>query len=304
MTEKNMTALVSLFARAYHYENSSTKILEDCVAKKLLTPKEYNEIAHHMTQGIGFFQPSFTGTEEEALQWVVNHNLAPSPLGRSAFAEKVLQNKVSMGARQYLIFGAGYDSFGYRQPTWGRGLEIFEIDQPHIIADKKQRLEHSEIAIPTNLHYISADLQEEAWIEKLTKSRSFSKEKISFFSLLGLVYYLPKEAFVQLLSTLRPLVPQGSAIVLDYPAEDDTKENSQNRETKLEELAKAANEPMVAKYTPKEMEKLLATQGFGIEQHLTPDKITETFFKKYNNDNPKCPIVAMDKVNYCLAVKE
>jgi O-methyltransferase involved in polyketide biosynthesis len=71
-----------------------------------------------MSEGIAFFNPSFVGTKEEALRWVVNHQLSPSPLGRAAFAEKMLENAVKIGAEQYLIFAAGYDTFSEMKSFW------------------------------------------------------------------------------------------------------------------------------------------------------------------------------------------
>lgn len=111
---ESMTALVSAFSRAYHFKNNAVRIFEDSIAGKLLSQAEYQQIADHMSRGISFFDPSFSGSKEEALKWITDQYLSPSPLGRAAFAETALKNAVRIGAKQYLIFGAGYDSFGYR----------------------------------------------------------------------------------------------------------------------------------------------------------------------------------------------
>ena len=63
----NMTALVSAFARAYHYRNNHTWVFADPVAEKMLTDEEYTAISQNMSQGISFFAPEFRGTQEEAL---------------------------------------------------------------------------------------------------------------------------------------------------------------------------------------------------------------------------------------------
>ena len=81
----NMTALVSCFARAYHYRNSNTPVFADSVAEQILMAEEYDAISRNMAQGIGYFAPGFKGTLEEALRFIVNHQLAPSVLARSAF---------------------------------------------------------------------------------------------------------------------------------------------------------------------------------------------------------------------------
>ncbi|MGN1295977.1 MAG: class I SAM-dependent methyltransferase, partial [Bacilli bacterium] len=92
MKEKNMTALVSAFARCYHYQNNKKWIYKDELASKIISKEEYNLVATSMAQGIHFFNKYFEGTREEALRWIVNKNLSPSVLGRSAFCEKMLES--------------------------------------------------------------------------------------------------------------------------------------------------------------------------------------------------------------------
>lgn len=88
MENKNMTALVSAFARCYHYKNNKYRIFSDNIAEKILSNEEYNAIANSMSEGINFFNPNFVGTKEDALRWIVDNQLSPSVLGRSAFCEK------------------------------------------------------------------------------------------------------------------------------------------------------------------------------------------------------------------------
>ena len=82
-----MTALVSCFARYYHYKNNKYKIFNDSISEKILNVDEINSISINMTNGIKFFNPKFVGTNEEALRWIVDNQLSPSVLGRSAFCE-------------------------------------------------------------------------------------------------------------------------------------------------------------------------------------------------------------------------
>lgn len=89
--EQNMTALVSLFARAYHQKNKDIKIFDDLLSTKLITEKEYEMIGLNMSQGISFFNPTFKGSKEEALKWIVDHQLSPSVLVRSAFCKEAIE---------------------------------------------------------------------------------------------------------------------------------------------------------------------------------------------------------------------
>lgn len=304
MEAKSMTAMVSAFSRAYHSTQNREKIFDDYLAKKILTEDEYEQIASNMSKGIVFFNPSFVGTQDEALGWVVNNQLSPSPLGRLAFAEKLLKNAVQIGVKQYLIFAAGYDTFAYRQPDWASKTQIFEIDHPATGADKQKRILSIVSEKPKNLHYVSADFRETNWQSKLLCCAEFDQNKISFCSLLGISYYLPKQVFKEIINTISNFVPKGSSIVFDYPDEYTYTDKAGERAKKQTAMAGAANEKMLASYSYMELEKLLVNSNFLIYENLTPDEITEQYFKKYNQANPEHSMTAFDNVNYCLAVKK
>lgn len=301
-TNKNsITALVSAFALAYHSKGDEPKVFDDPLEARLLTESEYGNIAQSMTAGINFFNPQFDGTADEALLWIVNNQLAPSPLGRKAFCRQSLANAAKIGAEQYLIFGAGYDTFAYRQPAWAAKLQIFEIDRPQMIADKKQRLRRADIEAPANVHYVEADLAADRQ-QKLQSNPCFAAEKISFGSLLGVVYYLSEQAFAKFLVATSALFPKGSSLLFDYPACSGEESGSVHAKQKM--MAKAAGEPMSRGYTYEELEKILAKHGFLIYENLVPQDINGRFFRQYNQANPQNPLVAVGDVNYCLAVKK
>lgn len=298
-----MTALVSAFSRAYHSIHNTEKVFDDYLAKEILTQSEYEQIASNMSKGIKFFNPSFKGTQEEALRWIVDNQLSPSPLGRAAFAERSLENAVRFGTEQYLIFAAGYDTFAYRQPEWASRIQIFELDHPIMSLDKQKRIQSIMAEKPSNLHYISADFTEDDWERNLIAYPAFDQSKISFCSLLGISYYLSKLDFAQIIDTVSNIVPKGSSIVFDYPDENAYTSKAGERAKKQMAMAGAANEKMLASYSYVELQQLLGDSNFLIYEHLTPSEITEQYFKKYNQSNPKHTITAFDNVNYCLAVK-
>jgi methyltransferase (TIGR00027 family) len=304
MEQKSMTALISAFSRAYHSVQNKEKVFDDYLAKDILTQNEYEEIANNMSKGIKFFNPSFEGTQDEALRFIVDNQLCPTPIGRAAFAEKSLKNAVKAGSKQYLIFAAGYDTFAYRQPDWATNIQIFELDHPFTSVDKQKRIESIFTETPSNLHYISIDFTEETWQRNLIEYSQFDQNKISFCSLLGVNYYLTKEDFAHTINTISSIVPKGNSIVFDYPDENTYTPKAGQRAKKTIALASAANEKMLASYSYLEIEKLLEHSNFLIYEHLTPDEITEQYFKKYNQANPEHPIKAFDNVNYCLAVKK
>ncbi len=222
MEQKSMTALVSAFARAYHSENNTVKIFDDSVARRLLTNEEYAQIADSMSGGISFFNSSFIGDKNAALRWVTDNQLSPSPLARAAFTEKSLATATQIGAKQYLIFAAGYDTFAYRQPDFAKRLRIFEIDRAAVVGDKKSRLCNAGITAPENVHFIDADFSESGWENELKKNNFFDKNLISFCSLLGLVYYISEHTFDAMLRTVSELLPKEAQLFSIIPTKTAT----------------------------------------------------------------------------------
>lgn len=304
MEQKSMTALVSAFSRAYHSQNNEVKIFNDSIAKQLLTDEEYAQIAKSMSDGIGFFNPTFAGGADQALRWIVDNQLSPSPLGRAAFAEKSLERAVYIGAKQYLIFGAGYDTFAYRQPIWAKNLKIFEIDHPATAIDKRDRLKNANLVIPDLVYYVEADFTKENWQESLLKCKMFDNDKISFCTILGVTYYLSKKTFEDFIAVVRDLLPKGSSILFDYPDENHFTSKAGERAKKQSMLAGAASEKMLAGYSYNDMEKLLSAYDFLIYEYLTPPEMNDQYFEAYNKANPSHRMTAFDNVNYCLAVRK
>ncbi|MFX3633212.1 MAG: class I SAM-dependent methyltransferase [Candidatus Pristimantibacillus sp.] len=303
MKNSSLTALVSAFSRAYHAEHNQIKIFDDLLARQLLTDEEYANIASNMSRAIALFQPDFIGSMEQALRRIVDNQLSPSPLGRAAFAEQALEVAVSLGARQYLIFAAGYDTFAYRQPEWATKLQIFEIDHPATAADKQNRLSVLKMNVPSNVHCISADFSEPDWQRQVLTYPSFNPNIISFSSLLGISYYLPKDVFKHLLTVIASLLPKGSSIVFDYPDEQTFTSQAGSRTQMQVMMAARAGEPMQASYSYKELELMLEEINLCVYEHLTPEEITQQLFQAYNDSQPAHKITAFDHVNYCLAIK-
>lgn len=294
MKEKNLTALVSCFARAYHYKNNKYKIFSDSIAEKIISSEEYNSIASNMANGIKFFNPKFVGSKENALRWIVDNQLSPSVLGRSAFCEKSLLNAIKIGCRQYLIFASGYDTFAYRSNI--NSLNVFEIDKSEMIEDKIRRLDNNRIDY-SKVNFIKCDFTNKNWINNITNS-NYNKKQISFSSLLGISYYLTKEEFCNMIQSISNILSSGSSIIFDYPTYEESKETQIN-----EELAKTANEEMKSKYSYKEIEDILSENGLLIYEHLNSEEMTNTYFYNYNTLNPNNRIIAPKGVCYCLAVK-
>ena len=268
---ENKTAKVSCFVRAYHHRHGEPRVFADGAAELLLGQKDYEAIGENIAQGIGFFTPEFTGTQEEAVAVIVEKQLASPVLGRSAFCEGHLANEIALGCGQYVIFAAGYDTFAYR----GQMLElvVYHLDLPEVIRDRENCAEKVGLRSGSSCRDVSCNLTEETWTEKLLAA-GFHQRKKTFGSLLGIIYYLPRAAFEKLVEQIAKLWPEGSAICLDYPQKD-MGEISE----KTWQLPAGAGEAMQTKYSYGEMEQLLAERGFLIYEHLDAREMTARFFR-------------------------
>ena len=289
--EQNMAALVSLFARAYHQKNKDIKIFDDLLSTKLITEKEYEMIGLNMSQGISFFNPTFKGSEEEALKWIIDHQLSPSVLVRSAFCKEAIEEMKEKGCQQYLDFASGYDSFAY---YYQNQMHVFEIDKKEVIEDKRQRCKDVDIE---NIQFLSIDLSQDNWINTLLQS-DYQEDQLSISSMLGLSYYLTKDEFKKMLKQLSKYLLKGSHLVFDYPSIQESKETKIN-----EMLAKEADEPMKAKYSFAELKEILNQCHLTIIQHENHQTVTEKYISNYNVYYKDDPIKAPEGVCYCVVEK-
>lgn len=287
-----MTALVSSFVRCYHDKKSNIKIYSDKYVQYILNSEEYIAILNNMSDGIKFFNPKFNGTKEEAIKCIVNNQIGPSVLGRSAFNKKSLKTAISIGCKQYLIYASGYDTSAI-----GKNIKCFEIDRAEMIEDKIKRLEDNNINM-NNLEFIKADFTNNKWFDSVLNS-SYNKLLISFNSLLGISYYLTKEEFKNMIEQISNNICEGSSILFDYQTDKYSEETYIN-----EKLASATQEEMKSKYSYNEIEEILSNNNMKIYEYLNNEDITNEYFDDYNTLNPNDKIIAPEGISYILAVKK
>ncbi|AWB46075.1 SAM-dependent methyltransferase [Paenibacillus sp. CAA11] len=300
--ESSLTSLISAFGRAYHSIYDTPKIFDDFIAKDLISQKEFEDIRENMIKGIQFFNieiaQRFHDAPEEILKWITQVQLSPTPLARSAYCEKVLFNELRLGVKQYAILGAGLDTFCFRHPELEDSLKVFEIDYPSTQEFKKQRLAQANLKIPSHLHFVSMDFTDKFSYQNLLQE-GFENKK-TFFSLLGVSYYLTKEDNARLLNDLFTQVPSGSSIVFDYADEKLFEEKGiSNRVENMVKMASASGEPMKSCFTYDEIENILDKSDLLIYEHLSPTMINERFFN-HRSDY----LSAFETIHYIHAVKK
>jgi methyltransferase (TIGR00027 family) len=133
-------------------------------------------------------------------------------VARSRYAEDKLAEAVAAGATQYVLLGAGLDTFAHRNPY--AALHVFEVDHPATQQWKRELLASSDVAMPSNLTYAPIDFEHQTLPEQL-RDAGFDHHAKTFFAWLGVVPYLTQEAFRATLSFIAGS-PAGSGVVMDY----------------------------------------------------------------------------------------
>ena len=140
----------------------------------------------------------------------------PSSLAGRADAEDLLEEAVrQQEVKQYVILGAGLDTFAWRRPDLLARLQVFEIDHPATQADKRQRLQAISRENPRQLHFLPVDFSQEDLAAALKRS-AFDPQAPSFFSWLGVTYYLTRDAVCATWRAIAEVAPAGSVVIFDY----------------------------------------------------------------------------------------
>ena len=192
---------------------------------------------------------------------------------RSRVAEDALADDAARGSRQYVILGAGLDTFAWRQPAWAAGLSVIEVDHPASQAEKQAMLAGAGLQIPKNLRFAAIDFESETLGQGLVRN-GVDISKQASFSWLGVTMYLTRDAIDQVLETTAAF-PPGSTITLTFaqPRADD------EFGAWLAGRAAEAGEPWLSYFTPEEMEQTLRRAGYARIDFLGRDEATRRYYE-------------------------
>jgi methyltransferase (TIGR00027 family) len=194
---------------------------------------------------------------------------------RSRFAEDQLACAIAQGVTQYVLLGAGLDTFAYRNPF--PQLEVFEIDFPATQAWKRSLLAKAAIGEPATVRYIPLDFEHKTLVEGLREGGlDFSRP--AFFGWLGVVPYLTLEAFRSTLETMAQL-PKGTGAAFDFGLSPETL--GWRQRLVFEALAARvarAGEPFRLFFTPESLEAELRRAGFARIDVRNAEQLNRAYF--------------------------
>ncbi|MDT4987394.1 MAG: hypothetical protein QOI74_1488 [Micromonosporaceae bacterium] len=196
---------------------------------------------------------------------------------RTRFAEDALAAAVATGTRQLVILGAGLDTFAYRNPHATVGLRVFEVDHPATQEWKRARLAQADITVPPALTFAPVDFESGTLADGLAAA-GFDPGVDTFFSWLGVVPYLTREAIV---GTLRLVGGLGAAsqVVFDYAEPPDSLPPDRRAayEVRAGRVA-GLGEPWISHFDPAELAGDLRGLGFDEIEDLGPEQIAARYF--------------------------
>jgi methyltransferase (TIGR00027 family) len=194
-------------------------------------------------------------------------------VARSRYAEDNLRRAVSGGVEQYVLLGAGLDTFAYRNPF--PQLRVFEVDHPATQQWKRELLQRNSIPIPDSIAYTPVDFERQLLAEQLGFA-GFNSEAPAFFAWLGVVPYLTLEAFRATVSFISTQCP-GSGLTLDYGQPRSALPLlEQMAHDSLASRVEKAGEPFQLFFTPPEIAAELSR--FQSIEDLGADEINARYF--------------------------
>jgi len=201
-----------------------------------------------------------------------------SIVARARFIEDLLAEEAARGIHQYVILGAGLDSFAQRRPELASRLAVFEIDQPAPQAWKRRRLEELGFGVPPWLRFVPVDFEAgEAWRDRLVEE-GFDISKPALVVSTGVSMYLTREANV---ATLREVAAfaRGSTLAMTFllPLEMADPEVRPGLEM-AEKGARASGTPFLSFFTPTQMLALARQAGFAQARHVSAADLTQRYF--------------------------
>lgn len=210
------------------------------------------------------------------VDWLIFEVLlrAMAPIGtqvilRSRYAEDLLQHALSAGVDQYVIVGAGLDSFALRRTDLESVLRVFEIDHPATQAVKRERIAKLTNKEPANLEYVGVDFESETVGHGLARS-GFRRERPAFFSWLGTTPYLSNAATLATLRSISEATAAGSQIVFDYlaPVQSLSATDAQVV-ARLKRFTARHGEPLIGEFDPDVISGELRSAGLELIENLS-----------------------------------
>jgi methyltransferase (TIGR00027 family) len=200
-----------------------------------------------------------------------------SIVARARYIEDLVTEQADHGVGQYVLLGAGLDTFAQRRPEIASNITVFEVDQPGPQAWKRQRLVELGFGVPDSLRLVPVDFETTSWWDGLL-ANGFDASEPAVVASLGVSMYLTREATAATLSQSAALAP-GSTFAMTFmqPLElVDLDEQEMHRTTNA--AARASGTPFISYYAPDEILAMARDAGFTAARHVSAADYKQRYF--------------------------
>jgi methyltransferase (TIGR00027 family) len=256
----NTAVRVALW-RALHVEvDAPPHVLEDTVGLTLAAPEEsWRQRGDMHPEGTRLFRASI--------------------VARARFIEDLVTEQAARGVDQYVLLGAGLDTFAQRRPEIAARLDVFEIDQPGTQAWKRQRLVETGYGVPDGLKLVPVDFEAgESWRQKLVAA-GFDTGRPAMVTSTGVSMYLTREATMAMLREVAFFAP-GSTFAMSFLLPLEMAEPAVRPGMEMAAKgARASGTPFISFFRPEQVMAMAREAGFRAARHVSAADLTERYFK-------------------------
>lgn len=280
--QPSASALISAFGRAYHSAHGDPKIFDDYLADKFFTTAQRTFFTENLSRAYAFFEPQAAAEITDPAQALAGFMRAQSlsiTLSRARYVETILDAAIQNGVKQFLILGAGLDTFAFRRADLLERLDVYEVDHPNTQNYKRQRITELGWEVPARLHLIPLDLNQDDLSTALLGA-GWNVGERALISWLGVTYYLAREVIHSTVRALAQVVPANSILIFDYlDADAFIPERTAPRVARMQLATQMAGEPMVTGFDPQKLVVEFAPLGFELAENLGPADIQQRYFQ-------------------------
>jgi len=252
------TAVRTTLWRALHVElDAPPHVLEDTIGLRLADPEpDWRSRGDMHPEGTKAFRASI--------------------VARARYLDDLVAEHAAAGVEQYVILGAGLDTFAQRHPDVA--VRVFEVDQPGTQEWKRRRL--IEIGHPPgeSLRYVSVDFESGQAFPEALRANGFDADRAAAVSSTGVSMYLTKEATEAAFRQVAEMAG-GSVMAMTFMLPLDLVDVAERpMQESVEAAAAGSGTPFISHYTPGEMSEMCCAAGFSAVQHVSPDDLTARYF--------------------------
>lgn len=284
MDEHSRTAVLAAVAREMHAETSTDPVLDDEFASELVTPDEKTQITEVAKQtGLSDTEAQQLGESYSIPEaWKVAFRggaFAAASVVRNRYAEDCLESAHrERDIDQYVLVGAGLETFPWRRSELATELTIIELDHPATQRFKRDRLADADLKPPDSVHFAPVDLETERVSSALDKTL-YDPERPAFYSWLGVTPYLSVEAILGTLQDIAAVSAPGTEVVFDFvDREGSTMETTTERIQRFMHMVESMGASAGDGLELETFEETMDDLGFQVLEVLDPDDQQERYF--------------------------